>query len=84
MWTAVILGGAGRTAGVVLGAVVVEGFSVSTRFLAQASGLELSVVAEGRIVLFALLLVIVLLVRREGVLAERPPKIARPMAVEAG
>jgi branched-chain amino acid transport system permease protein len=75
VWTAVILGGAGRNAGVVVGALVVEMLSVSTRFVAQAAALPSELVANLRLALIGLLLVTMLLVRPQGLWPERRPRL---------
>jgi branched-chain amino acid transport system permease protein len=75
VWTVVILGGAGRNAGVVLGAAFVEMLSVSTRFLAQAASLPSELVANLRLALVGLLLVGMLLYRPDGLLPERRPRL---------
>ena len=70
IWTAVILGGPGRGAGVVLGAAVVELLGVSTRFLAQWAALPSELVANLRLGLVGLLLVLMLRFRPQGLLPE--------------
>jgi branched-chain amino acid transport system permease protein len=70
VWTAVILGGPGRSVGVVLGAGVVELLGVSTRFLAQWATLPSELVANLRLALIGLLLVVMLRYRPQGLLPE--------------
>jgi branched-chain amino acid transport system permease protein len=70
VWTAVILGGPGRGVGVVLGAAVVELLGVSTRFLAQWAALPSELVANLRLALVGLLLVLMLRYRPQGLLPE--------------
>ena len=71
IWTAVILGGPGRNLGVVLGAVAVQLMTVSTRFVAQWTGLPSDVVANLRLATIGLILVLMVLYRPEGLLPER-------------
>jgi branched-chain amino acid transport system permease protein len=71
IWTALILGGAGNSLGMIVGATAVEGFSVATRFIAQASGISFSLVAELRIILFAAALILIVIYRNQGLLPER-------------
>ena len=70
VWTAVILGGPGRNIGVVIGAAVLILLSVSTRFLAEWSGLRSDLVANLRLAIFGLVLVLMFLFRPEGLLPE--------------
>jgi len=71
VWTAVILGGPGRNIGVVVGAAVLILLSVSTRFLADWSGLPPDLVANLRLAVFGLVLVLMFLFRPEGLFPER-------------
>jgi len=70
VWTAMILGGPGRSIGVVLGAAVVELLGVSTRFLAQWAALPSELVANLRLAVVGLLLVLMLRFRPQGLLPE--------------
>jgi branched-chain amino acid transport system permease protein len=70
VWTAVVLGGPGRNIGVVIGAAILILLSVSTRFLAEWSGLPSDLVANLRLALFGLILVLMFLFRPEGLLPE--------------
>ena len=71
IWIAVVLGGPGSTLGVVLGTVLVQLTSVSTRFVAQWSHLPFDLVANLRLAAFGLVLVLVFLFRPEGLIPER-------------
>jgi branched-chain amino acid transport system permease protein len=71
VWTAVILGGPGRNIGVVIGAAALILLSVSTRFLAEWSGLRPDLVANLRLAVFGLVLVLMFLFRPEGLFPER-------------
>lgn len=71
IWTAVILGGPGRNIGVVLGAVVIQLLGVSTRFVAQWTGLPSDLVANLRLALVGLLLVLMVVYRPRGLIPER-------------
>ena len=70
VWTAVILGGPGRNIGVVIGAAILILMSVSTRFLADWSGLPSDLVANLRLAVFGLVLVLMFLFRPEGLFPE--------------
>jgi len=78
---ALTAGGTGRMAGAVLGAVLVIALTEGTRFLAAAlpflGAVQVAALREG---LIGLMLILVLMLRPEGVLRERP----RIRAPEAG
>jgi branched-chain amino acid transport system permease protein len=75
VWTAVILGGPGRTLGVVLGAIAVQLLGVSTRFLAEGLVLSSELVANLRLALIGFVLVLMLLYRPQGLVPE-PREVA--------
>lgn len=70
VWTAVILGGPGSIRGVILGTALVQLTAVSTRFVAQWSHLPSDLVANLRLAAFGLVLVLVFLLRPEGLMPE--------------
>jgi branched-chain amino acid transport system permease protein len=70
IWTALILGGPGRNIGVVIGAIVVQLMGVSTRFVAQWTDLPSDLVANLRLALIGLLLVVMILYRPQGLFPE--------------
>jgi branched-chain amino acid transport system permease protein len=70
IWTAVVLGGPGSNLGVILGTILVELTSVSTRFVAQWTDLPSDLVANLRLAAFGLVLVLVFLYRPQGLLPE--------------
>ena len=70
VWTAVILGGPGRNIGVVIGAAILILLSVSTRFMAEWSGLPSDLVANLRLAVFGLVLVLMFLFRPQGLFPE--------------
>jgi len=70
VWTAVVLGGPATISGVVLGTVIVQAASVSTRFVAQWSHLPSELVANLRLGAFGLVLVLVFLFRPQGLIPE--------------
>ena len=79
IWTAVIVGGPGRNIGVLLGAVVLQAMTVSTRFVAQWTELPSDLVANLRLALVGLILVLMIIYRPQGLLSERKPRYrARP------
>jgi branched-chain amino acid transport system permease protein len=71
IWTALILGGPGRNIGVVVGAITVQLMGVSTRFVAQWTDLPSDLVANLRLALIGLLLVIMILYRPQGLFPEK-------------
>lgn len=71
LWTAMILGGPGCNLGVVIGALVIQLTSVLTRFVAQWTGLPSDLVANLRLALIGLVLVIMIIYRPQGLLPER-------------
>ena len=71
VWTAVILGGPGRNVGVVIGAAILILLSASTRFLAEWTGLSSDLVANLRLAVFGLVLVLMFLFRPDGLFPER-------------
>ena len=71
IWTALILGGPGRNLGVVLGAVAVQFMTVSTRFVAQWTELPSDLIANLRLGLIGLVLVMMILYRPAGLLPEK-------------
>jgi branched-chain amino acid transport system permease protein len=70
IWTAVVLGGPGSILGVILGTVLVELTSVSTRFVAQWTDLPSDLIANLRLASFGLVLVLVFLYRPQGLIPE--------------
>src|SRR5262249_21563563 len=71
IWTAVVLGGPGSNLGVIVGTVLVQLTPASTRFVAQWSPLPSDRVATLRLAAFGLVLVLVFLLRPEGLIPER-------------
>jgi branched-chain amino acid transport system permease protein len=74
IWTAVVIGGPGSNLGVVVGAALVQLLSVSTRFVAQWTGLPSDLVANLRLAAYGLALVLVFLYRPQGLIPE-PRKV---------
>lgn len=71
IWTAVVLGGPSTITGALLGTVIVQLTSVSTRFVAQWSGLPSDLVANLRLGAYGLVLILVFLYRPQGLIPER-------------
>jgi ABC-type branched-chain amino acid transport system, permease component len=71
IWTAVILGGPGRNIGVICGAIIIQVLGVSSRFVAQWVDLPSDLVANLRLALFGLLLVVMFIYRPQGLVPER-------------
>ena len=74
IWTAVIVGGPGRNIGVVVGAVVLQALTVSTRFIAAWTDLPSDLVANLRLALVGLLLVVMIVYRPAGLIREKNPR----------
>jgi ABC-type branched-subunit amino acid transport system ATPase component/ABC-type branched-subunit amino acid transport system permease subunit len=71
IWIMVILGGRGNNLGVVIGAMVLEGITESTRFLSAWVHLPPIFMANLRMLIFGILLIVIVLYRREGIFPER-------------
>jgi branched-chain amino acid transport system permease protein len=71
VWTAAVLGGPATISGVILGTVIVQLTSVSTRFIAEWSHLGSELVSNLRLGAFGLVLVLVFLLRPDGLIPER-------------
>jgi len=71
IWAMVIIGGRGNHLGAILGAVVIQTFNVSTRFLSGQIELSSEFVGALRMAIIGLLIVVFLLYRSEGLLPER-------------
>jgi branched-chain amino acid transport system permease protein len=71
VWTALIVGGPGSMLGAIIGTAFIQIVSVGTRFAAQWSGLPYELVANLRLAVFGLLLVLAFLFRPQGLLPER-------------
>lgn len=70
VWTAVVLGGPGRNIGVVIGAAILILLSASTRFFAEWTSLSSDLVANLRLAVFGLVLVVMFLFRPDGLFPE--------------
>ena len=75
IWIAVLLGGPASILGVVLGTTIIQLTALSTRFVAQWSQLPFEFVANLRLGLFGLVLVLVFLLRPEGLVPERRERV---------
>ncbi len=71
VWTALIVGGPGSILGAIVGTAFIQIVSVGTRFVAQWSGLPFELVANLRLAVFGLMLVLAFLFRPQGLLPER-------------
>jgi ABC-type branched-subunit amino acid transport system ATPase component len=71
IWIMVILGGRGNNLGVIIGAMVIEGITESTRFLSAVVHLTPIFMANLRMLIFGILLIVIVLYRREGIFPER-------------
>jgi branched-chain amino acid transport system permease protein len=71
IWTMLILGGTGNTLGAILGAAILETISMSTRFIANYTGLPADVLGNFRIIVYGLLLMALVMFRPQGILPER-------------
>jgi len=71
MWAMIIVGGRGNHLGAILGAVVIQLFNVSTRFIGGYVPLGADSMAALRMVIIGLLIVLFLLYAPEGLIRER-------------
>jgi len=71
MWAMIIVGGRGNHVGAILGAVVIQVFNVSTRFVVRYVPLGPDFVAPLRMVIIGLLIVAFLLFKPEGLVKEK-------------
>ncbi len=71
MWAMIIVGGRGNHLGAILGAVVIQLFNVSTRFIGGYVPLGSDTMAALRMVIIGLLIVLFLLYAPEGLIRER-------------
>jgi branched-chain amino acid transport system permease protein len=76
-WMAVVIGGAGNNRGLVLGAFLVVGIVEGTRFLGGVlPGLDAEPLSALRIVLIGVLLILAIRFRPQGLMPERPLRLA--------
>ena len=71
MWAMIIVGGRGNHVGAILGAVIIQVFNVSTRFIVRYVPLGPDFVAPLRMVIIGLLIVAFLLFKPEGLVKEK-------------
>lgn len=71
IWAMVIIGGRGNHMGAIVGAIIVQTFNVSTRFLSAQIELSSELMGAARMAIVGLLIVVFLLYRSEGLLPER-------------
>jgi len=71
MWAMIIVGGRGNHLGAILGAVIIQVFNVSTRFVVRYVPLGPDVVAPLRMVIIGLLIIVFLLFKPEGLVKEK-------------
>jgi len=71
MWAMIIVGGRGNFKGAILGAVVIQLFNVSTRFLGNYVPLGSDSMAALRMMIIGVLIVLFLLYRPEGLIKEK-------------
>lgn len=71
MWAMIIVGGRGNHLGAILGAVIIQVFNMSTRFIVGYVPLGPDVIAPLRMVIIGLLIIVFLLFKPEGLLKEK-------------
>ncbi len=71
MWAMIIVGGRGNHAGAIFGAVIIQLFNVSTRFIGEYVALSSDAMASLRMVIIGLLIVIFISYRPEGLIKEK-------------
>lgn len=76
LWTMLMIGGIGRTAGVLLGVVLVQGVYAFVPFVKDLAGFDSDLAGALRLGMIGLILLLSLLLRREGLLAEKLRNLA--------
>ncbi|OEU63908.1 MAG: hypothetical protein BBJ57_03200 [Desulfobacterales bacterium PC51MH44] len=71
MWAMIIVGGRGNHLGAILGAVVIQLFNVSTRFIGNYVPFGPDVMASLRMTIIGVLIILFILYRPEGLIKER-------------
>ena len=71
MWAMIIVGGRGNHFGAILGAVVIQLFNVSTRFIGNYVPFGSDVMASLRMTIIGVLIILFILYRPEGLIKER-------------
>ncbi|MBL7203763.1 MAG: branched-chain amino acid ABC transporter permease [Desulfobacteraceae bacterium] len=71
MWAMIIVGGRGNHFGAILGAVVIQLFNVSTRFIGNYVPFGPDVMASLRMIIIGVLIILFILYRPEGLIKER-------------
>lgn len=71
IWAMVIIGGRGNHMGAIVGAVIVQTFNVSTRFVSAQIDVSSEFMGAARMAVVGLLIVLFLLYRSDGLLPER-------------
>lgn len=71
IWTMLIVGGSGNIVGSILGSTVVTGLYTSTRFIKDYIPLGAETISYLRMIFIGLLLIIILIYRKEGLLKEK-------------
>jgi len=71
MWAMIIVGGRGNHLGAIIGAVVIQLFNVSTRFIGGYVPFGSDFMASLRMVIIGLLIILFLLYRPEGLAKEK-------------
>jgi ABC-type branched-subunit amino acid transport system permease subunit len=71
VWAMVVVGGKGNNMGALVGAVIIQFFYISTRFLKDFIPIDAQVLASLRMVLIGVLIVLVMLFMKEGLLKEK-------------
>lgn len=71
MWAMIIVGGRGNHVGAILGAVIIQVFNVSTRFIVRYVPLGPDFIAPLRMIIIGLLIIAFLLFKPEGLVKEK-------------
>jgi len=71
VWAMVVVGGKGNNMGALVGAVIIQFFYISTRFLKDFIPIDAQVLASLRMVVIGVLIVLVMLFMQEGLLKEK-------------
>ncbi len=71
VWAMVVVGGKGNNVGALVGAVIIQFFYISTRFLKDYIPIDAQVLASLRMVVIGVLIVLVMLFLKEGLIKEK-------------
>lgn len=72
IWTMLIIGGTGNLFGSIVGTITVSSIHTSTRFIKDYIPIDPAQLAYGRMIVIGIILILVLIYRKEGIFKEKP------------